>query len=222
MATNIVSRLVGSYAKDDEESVLSDFDQKDGEEKEESVDEMKIQTMYKMVDDVTVNVNGKQVSKKILYLTNKQAAFFDEQAMQRCIQALDIGEPKFVIKLNPSVGVKSQMGTAHDEMIGTSFEYTGGYFTTSEIDKMDERVVETQMILFMRTCILPLAKQTKAVIIIGGANDCCMSAALANVALAEQARLGPNCPFTVIAFVNEFEVHSRSVSIDDRTSVTGD
>ena len=218
MATNIVSRLVGSYAKDDEESVLSDFDQKDGEEKEESVDEMKIQTMYKMVDDVTVNVNGKQVSKKILYLTNKQAAFFDEKAMQRCIQALDIGEPKFVIKLNPSVGVQSQMGTAHEEMIGTSSEYTGE-FTTSEIDKMDERVVETQMILFMRTCILPLAKQTRAVIIIGGANDCCMSAALANVALAEQARLGPNCPFTVIAFVYEFEVHSRAVSIDDRTSV---
>lgn len=220
MTTKIVSRFVGSYGKDDEESVLSDFDLKDGEEKEESIDEMKIQTMYKMVDDVAVNVNGKQVTKKILYLTNKQAVFFDDQAMQRCIQALDIGEPKFVIKLLPCIGVKSQMNIAHEELIGSKYEYTGGYFTTSEIDKMDERTVETQMILFMRTCILPLAKQTRAVIIVGGANDCAMSAALANVALAEQSRLGPNCPFTVIAFASEFEVHSRAVSIKDKASVS--
>ena len=57
---------------------------------------MKIQTMYKMVDDINTNYNGQLVTKKALYLTNKQASLFDEQAMSRCIQALDIGEPNLL------------------------------------------------------------------------------------------------------------------------------
>jgi len=219
MASKIVERVKTTIGfGNDLESEITDFDNEE-EEKQESVDEMKIQTMYKMVDDITVNIEGRIVQKKVLYLTNKQAAFFDEAAMMRCIQALDIGEPKFVIKLNPSIAVYSQMRIAHEEMIGTNAEFTPQQFETSEIDTMDERAVEQQLIIFMRKCVLPLAKQTKAVIIVGGANDCYLSAALANAALAEQARLGPHCPFTVIAFASEFEVHSRAVSIKDKNSL---
>ena len=63
-----------------------------------NVDEMKIQTMYKMVEDCKVSVIGNEVVKRILYLTNKQAVLFDEVAMERCIQALDIGDPKVMYK----------------------------------------------------------------------------------------------------------------------------
>lgn len=217
MASKIVSKLMGNDV--DKESAITDFDIDQDDEKEESVDEMKIQTMYKMVDDITVNVDGRIVQKKVLYLTNKQASFFNDTAMQRCIQALDIGQPKFVIKLNPSIGVASQMRIAHEEMIGTSADFQPMQFGSSEIDTMDERAVETNMIIFMRKVIIPLAKQTRAVIIVGGANDCYLSAALANAALAEQARLGNDCPFTVIAFASEFEVHSRAVSLKDKNSL---
>lgn len=61
-----------------------------------NVDEMKIQTMYKMVEDCKVSVMGNEIVKRILYLTNKQAVLFDEIAMERCIQALDIGDPKVI------------------------------------------------------------------------------------------------------------------------------
>jgi ankyrin repeat protein len=44
----------------------------------QDVDEMKIQTMYKMVDECVVIAQGKDVTKKVLYLTNKQAIMFDE------------------------------------------------------------------------------------------------------------------------------------------------
>jgi len=47
--------------------------------------------MYKMVDECTVITQGKEVVKKVLYLTNKQAVMFDEDAMERAVQALDIG-----------------------------------------------------------------------------------------------------------------------------------
>jgi hypothetical protein len=174
----------GAYGGDGASTYAGDDDR---DFQEETVDEMKIQTMYKMVDDVTINVDGQSVQKKILYLTNKQAALFDENAMARCIQALDIGDPKFVIKLCTSCGVASQMLKAHEEGIGKPVTtYKGSIYQSSEIDKHDATTVDTQVLLFMRTCILPLAKQTRAVILIAGANDCALSAALASVAIAEQ------------------------------------
>lgn len=191
--------------------------EENNEEQDENVDEMKIQTMYKMVDDCRVNVNGRETVKKVLYLTNKQAALFDDSAMERCLQALDIGDPKFIILLSTSCGVRSQMLKAHVEMIGTpSVEWgddgdTGFYYMTPEINLSDERAVESQILLFMRTCVLPVAMQTRALIIISGANDCFLGAALSDVALGEQVRLGKDCPFTVIATVYEHEVHYRAV-----------
>ena len=185
-----------------------------------NVDEMKIQTMYKMVDECKVIANGKEVLKKVLYLTNKQCLLFDEAAMGRCVQALDVGEPKFVIKLLPSLGIRSQMKIAHPESAGQpDSEYGYSTMRSSEIDDTDERAISTQTLLFMKSCILPLAKQTRALVLVSGANNCYLSAALASVALTEQARLGKECPFTVIATASEGEVHSRAVSGEDQGSV---
>jgi hypothetical protein len=190
-------------------------------QEEATVDEMKIQTMYKMVEDVSVRVQGKEVVKKVLYLTNKQSNLFDEQAMVRCIQALDIGDPKFVIKLVPSLGVESQVRIAHTELSnGPHFQFESTGYSSSELDKGDDAIIETQILLLMRTCILPIAKQTRAVILVGGANDCYLSAALSNVVLAEQARLGKDCPFTVIATAHAYEVHAQAASIKNRASLS--
>ena len=179
----------------------------------QDVDEMKIQTMYKMVDECTVITQGREVLKKVLYLTNKQAILFDEDAMQRAVQALDIGDPKFVIKLLPALGLESQMKLAHpEEEFLPDVQYGKSNTNTSEMCKGDERLVETQILLFMKSCILPLAMQTRALILVSGANDCYMSAALASVFVQEQARLGKDCPFTVIATASEAEVHAKAVS----------
>lgn len=194
---------------------MSDRSWEENEEADENVDEMKIQTMYKMVDDCHVNVGGRETTKKVLYLTNKQAALFDDSAMERCLQALDIGDPKFIIMLSTSTGVRSQMIKAHAEVVGAPIAEWGidgdMQFVTSEIDLSDERAVESQLLLFMRTCVLPVAMQTRALIIISGANDCFLGAALSDVALGEQVRLGKDCPFTVVATVYEHEVHYSAV-----------
>ena len=179
----------------------------------QDVDEMKIQTMYKMVEECRIIIHGKEVTKKVLYLTNKQAVMFDELAMERVVQALDIGEPKFVIQLLPSMGSAKQMLLAHSERIGSKeVEYEQSTSASSEISADDERVVETQLLLFMKNCVLPLAVQTKALILVGGANDCILSASLSKVALAEQARLGKDCPFTVLATVAEREIHANAIA----------
>lgn len=77
------------------------------------------------------------------------------------------------------------------------------------------------IILPEQTCILPLAMQTKALILVCGSNDCYLSTALARVAVAEQARLGKDCPFTVLATASELDVHAKAVSPDpkDRNSI---
>lgn len=50
----------------------------------------------------------------------------------------------------------------------------------------------------------------QALIIVAGANECCLAGALSAVALSEQSRLGKECPFTILATVYEFELHYRA------------
>jgi ankyrin repeat protein len=54
------------------------------------VDEMKIQTMFKMVEDCRIHVQGRELTKKVLYLTNKQALMFDEQTIGKAIEVFEI------------------------------------------------------------------------------------------------------------------------------------
>ena len=75
-----------------------------GDAGREMVDEMKIQTMYRMVEEISVSCEGRDIRKKILYLTNKQCSMFNEDGMRRCIEALDMGQPKCIIRLLNSVG----------------------------------------------------------------------------------------------------------------------
>jgi hypothetical protein len=44
-----------------------------------------------MVDDITVSIDGRDLEKKVLYLTNKQCSMFDEVNIHKCLQALDLG-----------------------------------------------------------------------------------------------------------------------------------
>lgn len=178
------------------------------------------QTMYKMIDDsdVTASIASQETRKRVMYLTNKQASLFDSVAMARCIQALDLGKPKLVIKLMGAMGVRvrSQSIVSHDEKkslpCGQYNATEGNSLLSSELDVSDERIVESQAVLFLRTCLLPLAIQTRAIILVSGANDCFIASALANVCLGIQARMGKDCPFTVVSTVSEYEVHFRAVS----------
>lgn len=173
-------------------------------------DEMKIQTMYKMVEDIHVSVKGKDVVKKVLYLTNKQASLFDEKAMEKCIQALDLGEPKFVIILIQSHGILSVQKMSVSQMENTAEGEFKDAFAPTELGSQDAQVTETQLNLFMKSTILPLAKQTRALIFVHGADNCCLNTSLCNIAFAEQARLGKDCPFQVIGVLNVFTVHSKA------------
>ncbi len=120
-----------------------------------------------------------------------------------------------MIKLMPSIGTSSASMKSHPE-VEPLFNTQLGLerYAGSEICDSDERAVETQTLLFLKTCLLPLAMQTRALIIVSGANDCTLCTALSKVVVGEQARLGKDCPFTVISFALLEEVHAKAVSPD--------
>ena len=159
-----------------------------------------------MVDDVEVSADGRNLEKKVLYLTNKQCNMFDNVGIMRCLQALDLGKPKCVIRLmSAENGIPAY--TVHTERRG--YVLAKQQFGT-DICYHDAAQTQMQLDMFMKTCILPLAKQTHALIICSGCNDDTLTAAMERVVVPEQARLGKNCPFSVLTFVWSFEVHYKA------------
>ena len=159
-----------------------------------------------MVEDVELSADGRNLEKKVLYLTNKQCSMFDDVGIMRCLQALDLGKPKCVIRLLSAEKGVAQY-TVHTESRG--FIWSPQQFGC-ELGAHDASRLNMQIDLFMKTCILPLAKQTHALIICSGCNDDALAASLERVVVPEQVRLGKNCPFKVLTFVWSFEVHYKA------------
>ena len=181
-----------------------DFEDRSDENsvRDRTIDEMKVQTMFKMVEDVTISLDGRMFDKKLLYLTNKQCSMFDETGILRCIQALDLGEPKCIIRLMFSGGssyLYKANAQAHMQRLGQWGTYT---INGGNINAKDDSDFIQQAIMLMRNCIIPLAKETRALIIINASTNCLLGNVLAEVAVPEQERLGKNCPFKILGFVN--------------------
>ena len=73
----------------------------------------------------------------------------------------------------------------------------------------DVNATETQLMLFVKECILPVAMQTKALILVGGCTDDSLAMAVQKVMEPIQNRMGASCPFTIIGFCFSFEVHMK-------------
>jgi hypothetical protein len=63
------------------------------------LEDLKIKTMYNLVEDITIDVQGESMEKKLLFLSNKQARKFNFENMGKLMEAMDIGQPKLVINL---------------------------------------------------------------------------------------------------------------------------
>ena len=125
---------------------------------------------------------------------------FTTESMPRVLQALELPAAKFVIRFLPSnEGVDEYR--AHTEYAGTHNEFA------CEVDTDDADVIEQQLCLFMKECILPIAMKTNAVIFTCGMEDCSLACAAERVLGPIQRQLGKSCPFTIVGFVDEYECH---------------
>jgi hypothetical protein len=185
------------------------------EQQLEELDEIKVKTMFQMVEDVEIANGGVSVPKKFLYLTNKQAASFNSANMDTVMHALELKEAHFVIRLMSSTGGRAQRD-AHTEMGGA---YSAWYTNHVTFNVDDSNRTESQLILFVKQCILPVAMQTRALILIGGANDCSLGVAVQKVMGPVMERMRGECPFTVIGMVFAPEIHAKAH--EGRLSIAG-
>jgi hypothetical protein len=182
------------------------------ESKDNYLDEVKVATMYKLVEDVKIDLDGADVDGNCLYLTNNQAAKFGEENMKKCLHALELGEPKCLIRLAKSLGTAQTYKVHIEHTREAKGQFHGTTRQTGcEIDTSDSFNAGKQLVIFFKTCLLPLAKKTRALILINAANDCALVAALEEVFLPEIHRLGKNCPFQILAWALSHEVHYKAV-----------
>merc|ERR1719506_484010 len=79
-----------------------------------------------------------------------------------------------------------------------------------ELNHDDAHGTESQMVLFVKHCILPVAMQTQALILIGGIDDDTLAMAVQKVMGPVQKRLGKDCPFSIVGFCSANEVHQKA------------
>ena len=161
-----------------------------------------------MVEKVSVTMGGHKSNKKFLCLSNKQASLFtSSENMNRVLQALELPEAHFVIRLMPSFCGKVD-GLAHEEIKGRVDSLMDA---PPEINQEDLNRTEAQMLLFIKHCVLPVAMQTKALILVGGCNDDTLGMAVQKVMGPIQVRMGEACPFTIIGMCSANEVHAQAL-----------
>ena len=149
--------------------------------------------MSDMVEDVQIFKDGAHVNRKFLYMTNQQVARFDSTNIQKILDAFQLPETNFVIQLLPSYGgIEEQK--AHEEKIGLA-----KYCDEIPPHKTPRDAVstETQTMLFIKHCILPVAMKARALIIITATNDCSLSVAVGKIMGPIQKRMGSKCPVSL-------------------------
>jgi hypothetical protein len=87
----------------------------------EALEDIKLKTMFKLVEDIEISIDGRRISKKLLYLSNKQAASFGLNSMQKVFSSLELKRPNFVIKLLTSLAGRANHD-AHSESPNTGEE----------------------------------------------------------------------------------------------------
>lgn len=133
------------------------------------------------------------------------SASFGHDSMLKVSDALELKPPNFVIKLLSSLGGRANYDS-HSVMPGDPIK-TVLRDRLFEVSLSDSVVTERQIAKFMSDCILPLALQTRALIIISASNECSLASAAAKVLAPVQLRLGSSCPFTCLGFGHLMEFH---------------
>jgi len=196
----------------------SDFVRADPAQLQNDLDLLRVQSLYKLVE--TTVVNGS--TKKLLYLTSDQANHFSFEDLSKVYDALDISPaPKFVINLLDSRAFttgggrgRCHMGChSYREEVGEPVESYGFGDCTYAMssDACRETMIEKQRKLrrFLAECIVPLAIQTNALVIVGY-SACDLSYAFSEIVSSLQRQYREGMPFTTLCIENSEETFVKA------------
>eukprot|EP00931_Biecheleriopsis_adriatica_P106235 TRINITY_DN8071_c0_g1_i6.p1 TRINITY_DN8071_c0_g1~~TRINITY_DN8071_c0_g1_i6.p1 ORF type:complete len:1175 (+),score=224.08 TRINITY_DN8071_c0_g1_i6:186-3527(+) len=168
---------------------------------EEELAQLKVETMQRMVTDITYSMGESVHTSRMMYFTAKQAVGVTLEQMPKVREALNIHEPKLVIRLIPS-------------MMGRTYWSNRPWSTKLNPQrrlpelKGEEELSELELNLVAKEVLLPMALKSHALVV--GHSSCSMTAAFAMVSAPIQRQYGDACPFRVVIFENAMYMHKTA------------
>lgn len=168
---------------------------------------IKARTMFQMLDEFSVS----GVSKQLLYLTNAQAREFNSGNVDRLLATFEIATPHIVITFP-----KTSCGFAQWNVARASGE--ASLKICSFDDSLPGEQVFTQLVRFMKDVVIPMAAESRALVMLELSATCDTSSAFMQALSLTRDRFGQKLPFTVLGIDVAMRFH-RGV-IDKPSSYT--
>ena len=167
---------------------------------------LKIETMRGMAKTVKYSRGESTCTCKVAYFTTTQLLDISAEKMPKLRRALEIQEPKLVIRLFPSLRGRSYWNRFPKRNLSNPT------YSPPELSDADEERVEQELNLIAKEVLLPLAVRSHALVV--GVSACALMNAFANVCGPIQRRYGDKCPFRMICFEHAYHLHMAVESYD--------
>ncbi|CAK9007983.1 Hypothetical protein (Fragment) [Durusdinium trenchii] len=177
------------------------------------LEELQIKTVVGLVDTVKVEVGGAEVKRKLLFLSNRQARMLPLDSVDRVMSGLDFfPRPKLVIQMFGSTAVGKGQYSSSELIVHhwgdcelQGHDLNKEHYFVSETDFKSAQETEFKIQAFLKECLLPLARQHNALIILEN-TECSLSRAFGRLCAAEAERRRGNLGFFVLTFINALQV----------------
>ena len=160
---------------------------------------LKIETMRGMAKTVKYSRGESTCTCKVAYFTTRQLLNISAEKMPKLRRALEIQEPKLVIRLFPSLRGRSYWSRFPKRNLSNPT------CSPPELTDADEEQVEQELNLIAKEVLLPLAIRSHALVV--GVSACALMHAFANVCGPIQRRYGDKCPFRMICLEHAYQLH---------------
>jgi hypothetical protein len=183
------------------------------DETRRQLEDLQIRTIFSLVEDIVIDVGGQNARKQLLFITNKQARQFDFANVTKVLQAMDVTPaPQLVINLFPSFAFPFNDGSPRDALGGHFLKKQSGvldFHIHAERCAQDVHATDMKLMQCLEECVLPVAVQTNALVLVYS-DECSLAHAFGALCAAESQKWGGRLPFTVMCIVSGVPIRQAS------------
>ena len=181
---------------------------KEAKQEKAELEDLQVKSLFSLIKEV--NIKG--LNSKLIYMTNRQARNIDLKKMSKFIFAMDLDpKPKLVINF-----FESFASIGHNAYDYCHFSYRQGDIdgdpsvAHGEPDG-EKGLAETERRIgeFMKSCILPIAIKSNAIVLLG-ADHCSFSRIFSALCAREAAKYNGRLPFYTLCVVDAMTIHENT------------
>jgi hypothetical protein len=174
---------------------------------ENELAEIRVRTMYNLVEEIKLEAGSVDSVARVLYITNMQAQMFSVETVPKMMQAFEVKKPSLVINLLFAMGAgywneedlpADMTAEQRIELTRNQIHNTGGT-RPPFLSNQEKTHQQMRLTMFFKDVLLPLAAETNAILLVDANGDCSMSKTLAETLPLFVARYGGEMPFTLFA-----------------------